>query len=220
MSLLLFDMDGVLVDSAAAFQESINVALAFLGRNEVPENQTRNLMGLHINEWVKKIGIIEDREIDSFTLHYRAHNDSYGVSLTNVFPDVKRLLETLSKRFELRVATVKPDRSANFLLSSLDLNSYFACIHGSNFPDLHSKSEIVDLAIREYLELNPNGSVLAMIGDRRQDIEAAKLNGIISIGVAWGYAMAGELQQAEADFIANDVGELENIIDCLDRTTP
>lgn len=51
-----------------------------------------------------------------------------------------------------------------------------------------------------------------MVGDRKFDIEGAKAFGLTGIGVAFGYAQEGELEQAGADYIVETVAELERLL--------
>ena len=53
---------------------------------------------------------------------------------------------------------------------------------------------------------------IAMVGDRKFDIEGAKAFGLTGIGVAFGYAQEGELEQAGADYIVETVAELERLL--------
>ena len=55
-------------------------------------------------------------------------------------------------------------------------------------------------------------SAVAMVGDRKFDIEGAKAHGITSVGVSFGYAQEGELEQAGADFIADTVEGLLEVL--------
>lgn len=78
------------------------------------------------------------------------------------------------------------------------------------------KEEVVEEALRQLI---PTGlsetekqSSVAMVGDRRFDIEGAKAHGIFSVGVSFGYAPEGELEQAGADRIADTV---EGLLEAL-----
>lgn len=51
-----------------------------------------------------------------------------------------------------------------------------------------------------------------MIGDRRFDIEGAQAHRLTGIGVAYGYALPGELEEAGANFVVQDVAELQKLL--------
>lgn len=75
------------------------------------------------------------------------------------------------------------------------------------------KEEVVQEALRQLFgKDSPVPHTAAMIGDRKFDIEGAKAHHLDSVGVAYGYALPGELQQAGADFIVESVEELTALL--------
>ena len=75
------------------------------------------------------------------------------------------------------------------------------------------KEEVVQEALRQLFGASrPAPHAAAMIGDRRFDVEGAKAHQLDSIGVAYGYALPGELQRAGADFIVESVEELTALL--------
>lgn len=74
------------------------------------------------------------------------------------------------------------------------------------------KAEVIGYALE--LLGRPDKSQVVMVGDRRHDIEGAKSQGVESIGVQYGYAEPGELQEAGADYLASGVEELGRL--CLE----
>ena len=75
------------------------------------------------------------------------------------------------------------------------------------------KAQVIEYAF-ETLGIN-NREQAIMIGDREHDIEGAKQAGIKSLGVLYGYASFGELENAGADFIAKKPSEILDIINCI-----
>ena len=73
------------------------------------------------------------------------------------------------------------------------------------------KEEVVAEALRQLSLLGDAGET-AMIGDRRFDIEGAQAHRLTGIGVAYGYALPGELEEAGADFVVQDVAELQKLL--------
>ena len=90
----------------------------------------------------------------------------------------------------------------------------FAVVVGSELSGARTKKEeVVQEALRQLFgESRPAPHTAAMIGDRRFDVEGAKAHQLDSIGVAYGYALPGELQQAGADFIVESVEELTALL--------
>ena len=84
-----------------------------------------------------------------------------------------------------------------------------------------SKEEVVEEALRRLVpeelllastDTNRRKEMIAMIGDRKFDIQGAIAHGLTGIGVSYGYAPEGELKEAGADIIADTVAELERMI--------
>ena len=75
------------------------------------------------------------------------------------------------------------------------------------------KAEVVAEALRRLEEKNPiDRATVVMVGDRCFDIQGAKENGIDSIGVAYGYATEGELEESGATFVVQTVEELRRCL--------
>ena len=75
------------------------------------------------------------------------------------------------------------------------------------------KEEVIDKALRQlYQGQKVDNDKTVMIGDRKFDILEAKLSGLVSVGVSFGYALPGELEEAGADYIADTVSQLEELL--------
>ena len=108
--------------------------------------------------------------------------------------------------FKIGIATSKPQVLAEQLLAQEDMTELFMAICGSNSDGNNSaKWQVLKRAMDE-LGAVPEDSVL--VGDTKYDVEGAKLCGVPCIGVAYGYAAPGELEQAGAVAIAKDMDEL------------
>lgn len=79
-----------------------------------------------------------------------------------------------------------------------------------------AKEEVVAEALRQLgvpeLSENERHERCAMIGDRKYDIQGAKAGGLTAVGVSFGFAGPGELEEAGAEFIAGTVKELEEFL--------
>jgi phosphoglycolate phosphatase len=86
------------------------------------------------------------------------------------------------------------------------LAPHFARIYGPDLGDLSgTKSSLIRRALATECLVPAD---VVMIGDRRDDVEAAKENGVRSIGVTWGYGSRTELELAGAEYIVDSVAEL------------
>ena len=110
----------------------------------------------------------------------------------------------------LALATSKPKVFADRIMTKYRLRPYFKLICGSELDGTRNdKNEVIEYAI-EKLEC-PRERVI-MVGDRKHDIIGAKKCSVASCGVRFGYAEEGELEEAGADFIADNLEDLLEIL--------
>jgi phosphoglycolate phosphatase len=205
---VLFDLDGVLVDSRVPFARSINGALVAHGLPPRPAHELHGYLGPPIHETFQ--ALVGDRSIlqqcvDSYRTLYR----EMAARETLVFPGITEILEDLSNALPLLVATSKPRALAEPLLDALDLRGYFDAVIG---PGLDDESEQKSVTVKRAIEELPSGARAVMVGDRRYDVIAAHANGIPAIGVLWGIGSEAELRTAAADAIARTPAELRTLL--------
>jgi phosphoglycolate phosphatase len=105
----------------------------------------------------------------------------------------------------LWVVTSKPRVYARKILSHFGLSDAFVSVYGSELSGENSdKAELIRHVLStERFEERPT-----MVGDRRHDIEAAHANGLLGVGVLWGYGSRAELETASADILVESMDQL------------
>ena len=103
------------------------------------------------------------------------------------------------------------------ILEHFEIRKYFDDVVGSNMDGTRGrKEEVVEEALCRMLPAGMTPAkkrdAVAMVGDRKFDIEGAAAHGITSVGVSFGYAPEGELEQAGADYIVNSVQSLYDVL--------
>jgi phosphoglycolate phosphatase len=211
--LLLFDMDGVLLDSATAITGSLHYALNKNGFRNFSNQDLTHFVGPPLSVMLDAILPDVHQDIrDQCAVDYRIHNNLHGPELTAVYGGMRELLDDLSPRFELRVATSKLESAAQLVLRLKELDHVFTGIHGSSPNGSDTKTDVMLRALQSAKEAGQLSQPLAMIGDRKHDVEAAKTLGINSIGVTWGYAPIGELEDASPSHIVSSPQQLKLLI--------
>jgi phosphoglycolate phosphatase len=205
---VLFDLDGVLVDSRVPFARGVNAALAAQGLPPRPEHELHQYLGPPLHRTFQAL-VGEESLVRPCVNSYRARYRELAASETTVFPGIREILDELSEHLPLVIATSKPSALAEPLLESLDLRRFFAAVVG---PELDSENEqkavTVGRAMREFApEVHP-----VMVGDRKHDIAAAHEHDIRSIGVLWGIGSEDELRTAGADALAHTPAELATLL--------
>jgi phosphoglycolate phosphatase len=204
---VLFDLDGVLVDSRAAIAHCINHALVSRGLPERPHAELHSFIGPPLHDAFAEL-TAEPVESPAVAACVTAYRDVYGdVSLrdTEVFPGMPdALAEIAAAGHRLAVATSKPRAFAVPILESVGLRDHFEVVAGPDLGALaESKAKTIASALRA---LGPVQAV--MIGDRSFDVRGAKTHGLPSIGVTWGIGEVDELTEAGADLIVERPAEL------------
>lgn len=215
---ILFDLDGVLVDSRAVISGCIGHALAEQGLTGPSDESLEQFIGPPLTRaFAELTEQPEDSELVLACLaSYRDRYRDASLRETTVFPSIPATLETLSERYLLAVATSKPLAFAEPLLTALGLRASFDCVAG---PALNAHQEDKAATIRSALSaLNTTDAV--MIGDRSFDIAGAHACGLPAIGVSWGIGSTQELAKAGADAIVDDASELPQAINDLVASKP
>jgi phosphoglycolate phosphatase len=215
-ALVLFDLDGTLIDPAGAITSGIAGALSVAGLPVPSEEVLSSLVGPPLGDSLRAAGVPEQR-INEVIALYRADYRAHGMAESRVYPGIADLLDRLQVAgMLLAVATQKPTAIARELLHLKGLDGFFQGIHGATADDpapelapglgkVSILQEAVDAAAGTF------GPVV-MVGDRVYDIAAARHHGIPGIGVSWGFAADGELEAAGASVVVHSAAELEATI--------
>jgi phosphoglycolate phosphatase len=151
-------------------------------------------------------------EADKAVEYYREYYRDKGIFENLLYDGMEVFLKKLHDSGRtLILATSKPTVFAKQILESFDIAKYFTYIVGSNLDGtMVKKDEIIKCAIKScgIIDL----SKVVMVGDREHDIIGAKKAGVGSIGVLYGYGNRNELENAGADFIADTVDDIWNIL--------
>lgn len=206
-SVLLFDLDGVLVDSRVAITACINHALA---EHDLPCRSLESLqrfIGPPLPAaFVELTGDAPDSPLVASCLaSYRNRYATASARDTSVIPGVADVLQGLARHLRLAVATSKPLAFAEPLLQTLGLRHFFAAVAA---PDVAAQSEDKAQTIAKALAALRGPDRAVMVGDRSFDILGARALSLPSIGVTWGIGDRRELEAAGADLVIDTPGQL------------
>jgi phosphoglycolate phosphatase len=212
---LLFDLDGTLVDSRADLTDSINLMLAELGHERLPDARVIGFVGegarLLVERALRSTREIEPQrqEVDSalkiFERHYREHL----LDRTTIYPEVVETLESLA-RIPKAIVTNKPYRFTVALLDGIGLRRHFATVlGGDSLPERKPSPQMLLEATRR-CSAEPSRSL--MIGDSRVDVAAGKAAGMETCGYTSGFRGREELVEAGADYLIERFSELKGLV--------
>ncbi|MET3902883.1 HAD hydrolase-like protein [Paenarthrobacter sp. 4246] len=215
---VIFDLDGTLVDPAGGITGGISAALRELNL-PVPEQAVLNSMvGPKLSDSLLHLANVPEALVNETIERYRRHYKETGIGQSRLYPGILELLEYFAESGRtVAVATQKPNSIARLVLEHHKIADFFVSIRGAADDEsleantASGKVEIVGAALAD-LHSQP----AVMVGDRHQDVAGAMANGLDCIGVAWGFAPDGELEEAGAVAVVQTAAELRTKIEELD----
>jgi phosphoglycolate phosphatase len=207
---VFLDLDGTLVDSAADISRAVNFALYDIGIDPVTSAQVRLWVGRGASRLIQCVrecrGISLERHdalLNAFLKHYQ---DEVCVD-SIVYPGVREFLDWCHEQ-KLYVACItnKPYASALKLLKALNLLADFPLILGGDSLEHRKPHPAPLLHALAHFCVTENHAV--MIGDSRNDIEAAHAAGMPCIAVRYGYNHGEPIAYSEPDLVLDSLAEL------------
>lgn len=209
LSLIIFDLDGTLVDSSADICGALNYALTPYGLSEVSIEETISLVGEGATALVGKVirqkapGLDLPVVMKRFLEHYSAHMTDASAP----YPGVVEALERLSS-FRKAVVSNKLEAFSIQLLQSLGLLKYFNYVSGGDTSSEKKPSPIPIIEVLSRFDALPRDALF--VGDSIYDMRAAKAAGLRAVAVLYGYGPPGFSE--EADYTIDRIGDLVDIV--------
>ena len=211
MALILFDLDGTLIDSEAGIANSIQYALERLGAPSPPREELRAWIGPPLRVTFP-LALGDDLEaVERAVDYYRERFSTVGWREHAVYAGIDAVIEALAGRGDrLAVVTTKPDLYAEKIVRSLPFGTLFERVYAAQPGSRDSeKAAMIARALRDFSSVAEDA---VMIGDRHFDIDGARANGVRAIGAGWGFGSHEELRAAGADAIAIDPPALRALL--------
>ena len=205
--LLVFDLDGTLIDSRQDLVNSVNATLCHLNRPELPEGVIASYIGDGAGMLVRRaLGDPDDEAyVDTALTYFLDYYRVHKLDFTHVYPGVIESLEALRLDADggvrkMAVLTNKPVNPSRAICDALGLSPYFFQIYGGNsFPTKKPDPQGLNALIRE-AGVDPFETV--MIGDSDIDVLTARSSGAWAVGCRFGLA-PHTLDAAEPDCLVD-----------------
>ncbi len=209
---LLFDLDGTLTDPGEGITNSVAYALQKFGITVHERKELYPYIGPPLVASFRQYHGLNEAEAQQALQYYREFFRATGMLQNTPYDGIAALLEELQTRgYTLIVATSKPEEFSVQILHHFGLDNYFSFIAGNTLDESRpTKGEVIAYIKDYYRDINSENTL--MIGDRKYDIQGAAQNGLMCIGVLYGYGSREELQQAGATALAADLHDLLHII--------
>jgi pyrophosphatase PpaX len=190
---ILFDLDGVLVDSFNAWLAALNDALKIYNHNMITKEEfIEKYWGHDLFDNLEKMNLTYEVGIACNKM-YKKHVDK-----VRIYPDTKDILNKL-KMYKKVVITNTPKDSAFQVLKQFNILRFFEFVLTSN--DVKMSKPDPEIVIKSCKLLNSKPTEVILIGDTRSDVIAGKAAGCKVIGV-----------NVDADYTINNISELENFL--------
>jgi len=206
MSILFFDLDGTLIDSAIGITRCVAYALEKSGEPIPPQQELLRWIGPPLRDSFGPL--LKDAEkTEAAVGFYRERFESLGWAEHRVYDGIENVIETLAKRgHRLAVVTAKNDGHARKIVEHFSFGHHFEMISGASLDGRISyKSQLIEIAMNT---MQVNAEDCIMIGDRHMDIEGARHHQMTSVGVLWGFGGAEELSRAKASHLIDKPEQL------------
>jgi phosphoglycolate phosphatase len=213
IQLVIFDLDGTLIDSRLDLVHSVNAALRHIERPELPEHLIasyvgdgaqiliqRALGGEQVDEAIVRKGL------EFFLTYYRAHKLDHTTVYEGIIDALAAIERPVSgQRRKLAVLTNKPVIPSRAIIEALRMKKFFLQIYGGNSfatkkPDPEGARKLLE-------ECRVRAEHAVIIGDSHTDVETGHNAGIWTVGVTYGFAPQS-LADAKPDVIVDHPREL------------
>ena len=210
--LVLFDLDGTLIDSEPGITACLAHAFEQIGAELPAREIVRSWIGPPFRQTFPTVLGDDEARIVAAIDHYRDRFEDVGWSEHALYDGIPEVVAALAANGDaLAIVTTKPENQARRIVEHFPFGGAFARVYGPHDRHIHrSKAEMIAQALGDF---GARAEHATMIGDRHFDIEGARANTVRGLGVAWGSGSIEELLGAGAHAIAARPDELLELIE-------
>lgn len=210
--LVIFDLDGTLLNTIADLGEACNYALRQLGYSEHALSTYNYMVGNGVRKLVERAEPDADPEtVERLLAIFREYYDQHSADNTRPYPGIPELLRTLTDNgVAVAVASNKYQSAVEHIIAHFFPDIPFAAVAGQvDMRPVKPDPSIVFAILNEHP--TPKAEVL-YVGDSGVDMETARRACVESVGVSWGFRPVSELRKTYADHIVTNPSEILEIV--------
>jgi len=198
--IILFDLDGTLIDSTEAILESFSVAFKTFGARVPDDALIKAEIGHPLDAMFSTLGVGKE-EVDAYVHAYKMHYREISRAKTVLLPEAREAVELAAKNATLGVVTTKTAKYSIELLEHMGLMSYFEVLIGRE--DVTNPKPDPEPIQKALAKLPSDTSNIWMVGDTCMDMLAAKSANVGSVGVTCGYGTLESLEKCTDNIYQN-----------------
>ena len=216
IKLVIFDLDGTLIDSRLDLVHSVNAALRHIHRPELPEDVIASYVGDGAPILIQRAlggeavdeGLVR-KGLEFFLSYYREHKLDH----TTVYEGIREALAAIQRSGngvprKLAVLTNKPVNPSRAIVEALGLGPYFSQVYGGN--SFATKKPEPEGALKLLSEVDVRPEQAAIIGDSHVDVRTGRNAGLWTVAVTYGFA-PHTLEVEEPDITVDTPLELSKV---------
>lgn len=209
---VIFDFDGTFIDSGKGIRNCVQYALE---KHDIPVGDKEKLdyfIGPPLNVGFSDMYGASQEQCVTLIADYRDRYERIGVYEAQLYDGMVELVKMLKESgVKVGVASSKPTYFINKILEHINLTDLFDTVVGTQLDNHNADKTVLINTALENLQITDKSSAI-MVGDRKYDVGGAKGAGVLSVGVLYGYGSKAELEEAGADFLAQNVTQLGKIL--------
>ena len=198
--IILFDLDGTLIDSTEAILESFSVAFKTFGQHVPDDALIKAEIGHPLDAMFSTLGVGKE-EVDAYVHAYKMHYREISCAKTILLPEVREAVELAAKNAILGVVTTKTAKYSIELLEHMGLMSYFEVLIGRE--DVINPKPDPEPIQKALAKLPSDTDSVWMVGDTCMDMLAAKAAYIDCVAVSCGYGSLEDLRLCSDNICKN-----------------
>ncbi|GFE48680.1 haloacid dehalogenase [Roseobacter cerasinus] len=212
LRLVIFDVDGTLVDSQADILAAMAQAFAAVDQAPATRTDVLGIVGLSLDVAMQRLAPAQDhaRMVEAYKDAYVGLRAQSGAAQSSpLYPGAREVLERLSTQSDLLlgVATGKSKRGLDKLIEAHGLEGIFVT---QQVADFHPSKPNPSMIYQAMADAGVSQGQTVMIGDTSYDMEMAAAAGVTGLGVSWGHHPVDALRAAAS--LVHDFGELERAL--------
>jgi phosphoglycolate phosphatase len=210
IQLLIFDLDGTLVDSELDLALSVNAVRAKMGMEPLPIAQVASYVGRGVNVLMERAleELASEDLVEQAVTLFLAYYHEHMLDNTVPYPGVRETLEELKKK-NLAVLTNKPVVFSKHLLGGLGMSNYFSYIYGGNSFEQKKPDPVGVYKLLEDLGGSPETTLI--VGDSDTDVLTGRNAGVWTCGVTYGIG-SHTLEATPPDLLLDDLRKLPGLL--------